>query len=221
MDMNLRRALRAAVAATALAVPARSQMEETAVETTVTERAPAATTTTTERTERRRDWGEVRRGLSLGGRGMYYKPDGAQGEWHGGAQLRFHLNRALALEGSADYRSTRFDAPAGTGEVRVDHYPVMASLLGYLFPHSPITPFVLAGAGWHFTHVDGPGIDETNNRFGPHAGGGLQAFLGRSWSLDGTYRYVWIEDYRSGAALGSKTFTDRGHMWTAALNYHF
>jgi hypothetical protein len=40
--------------------------------------------------------------VSIGGRATYYDPKDASGEWYGGAQVRLHAFRFLALEGSAD-----------------------------------------------------------------------------------------------------------------------
>ena len=156
-------------------------------------------------------------GASIGGRAMYSIPkntDAHDGTWFGGAQLRFYLTHIWAIEGSADYR--RIKVPGG----RIDDFPVQASLLAYLLPNSPVTPFILAGAGWYFIHTDVPGTDHTTNSFGPHVGGGLQWFFQRHWSIDATYRYVWIETNRPDNPLDAN-FTDQGHMITAALNYHF
>jgi opacity protein-like surface antigen len=161
-----------------------------------------------------------RRGISLGGRAMYFQPKNSEagsGDMFGGAQLRFRFARSLALEGSADYR--QISVPGTT----VDVYPVQASLLVYLFPSSPLSPFLLGGGGWYFTHTKGPGgFDSTQNRFGGHAGGGLQIFLTQRWSIDGTYRYVWVESFASrDQNLSEKKFSDQGHMATAGLNFHF
>ncbi|HXC61103.1 MAG TPA: porin family protein [Nitrospiria bacterium] len=155
-------------------------------------------------------------GLSLGGRGAYYDPSDGNASWYGGAQLRLHLGTVFAVEGSVDYRRSKPDP-----STRVDTYPVMASALLYLFP-GRISPFILGGAGWYFTHVDGPGGDNTQQRFGLHAGGGLEVYLNQYWSIDGTYRYVWLEKIKSkDAALLDKDFNDDGHMVTVGLNYHF
>ncbi|MBI2387316.1 MAG: porin family protein [Elusimicrobia bacterium] len=160
-----------------------------------------------------------RPGLSLGGRGAYFKPkDAADGSWSGGAQVRLHLGSAFAIEGSADVRQDRF------GETVVDIVPVQASLLAYLFPGRPVSPYILGGAGWYYTHISdvSPFGDRTDHRFGPHAGAGLQVWFNRHWSIDGSYRYVWLSAYRSRDAshpLG-REIRDRGWMATAALNYH-
>lgn len=167
-----------------------------------------------------RAWtGEVRPGLSLGLNGTYFDPERGDGVWSPGALLRLHFGQIWAIEGAADWRRDRI----GVGDAyQVDTYPIQASLLAYLLPHSPITPYLLGGFGWYMTDVNGPGIDETSDRVGPHAGGGLQLFLGRSLSLDASYRYIWIEDFASAdARLEEKRFNDRGHMIKAGLNFHF
>jgi len=157
--------------------------------------------------------------VSIGGRGMYFDPkDADEGSWQGGAQLRFHLNPVWAIEGSVDYRRDDYNS------TRVDIFPVQASLLAHLIPNARLSPFILGGAGWYFTRVknDTFNVDETDNRFGLHAGGGVQYFLNKYWSLDGTYRYVWLEKFDSkDSALEDKEYSDSGHMITAALNYHF
>lgn len=158
--------------------------------------------------------------LSFGPRATYFVPKNdnwEEGKFYGGAQLRAHFLQALAIEGSADYRRDHF------GSTRVDTYPVQVSLLAYLFPSSPLTPFGLVGGGWYYTHVKGPGgFDDTQNRFGAHAGGGLQFFINRNWSTDATYRYIWLEDIRSkDNNLLDKKFDDRGHMVTLGINFHF
>lgn len=160
-----------------------------------------------------------RPGLSLGGRGMYFKPKDAEGSWSGGAQVRFHLTSAFALEGSADVRQDRF------GDTVVDLIPVQASLLAYLFPGKMVSPYLLGGGGWYYTHIKAgsPFDDRTDHRFGPHAGAGLQAWFNKHWSIDGSWRYVWLSAYRSQDAahpLG-RDIDDSGYMVTGALNFHF
>jgi opacity protein-like surface antigen len=154
---------------------------------------------------------------SIGPRMMRFEAkDSDEANWNVGAQLRFNLTPVVALEGSVDYRQDDF------GPVDLYVYPVQASLLFYL-TEAPVSPFLLGGAGWYFTTIEAPGLpDRTDDRFGLHAGAGLQFMLGEYWSIDGAYRYVWLEEFRSrDAALQDKEFDDSGHMITAALNYHF
>lgn len=160
-----------------------------------------------------------RGGLSIGGRGTYYKPRDIGGKWGGGAQVRLGLGAALALEASADVRQDRL---AGTV---VDTIPVQFSLLAYLLPGKVVSPYLLGGVGWYYTHIsdESPFGDTTDHRFGPHAGAGLQAWLNRYWSIDGSYRYIWLSAYRTRDAahpLG-RDIRDRGWMATGALNFHF
>ncbi len=156
--------------------------------------------------------------FSFGARAAYFRPfDADTGNWYGGAQLRLHVSRVWALEGSVDYRQTTLE------DSRLDVFPVQGSLMVFLTPGYRISPFLLAGGGWYFTHVKGPGTeDETQNRFGPHAGAGLEFFLNRYWSIDSTYRYIWVEDIKSkDTALLDKTFRDQGYIITLAINHHF
>jgi opacity protein-like surface antigen len=101
-------------------------------------------------------------------------------------------------------------------------FPVQASLLLYLLPGQPVSPYILGGGGWYYTHVQGSSASP-QNRFGPHAGAGLEVFLNSHWSVDGDYRYVWNEDVNSqnSAHPLGQNFSDSGFMITAALNYLF
>lgn len=156
-------------------------------------------------------------GVSIGGRAMYFRPKDADGgTLSGGAQLRLHMTSMVALEGSIDYRKETF------GGTVVDVYPVQASLLIYLMPASRLTPFLLGGGGWYYTHVRAP-HERTQYRFGPHAGAGLELTLNRDWSIDGSYRYLWTRDINSEdlAHPAGRNFSDNGFMLTAALNHHF
>jgi hypothetical protein len=77
-------------------------------------------------------------------------------------------------------------------------YPVQVSGLIYPFTTKRLSPFLLGGGGWYYTTVKGPGgFDDTQNRFGLHAGGGLQFWLNNHFSVDSTYRYIWLEKVES------------------------
>jgi opacity protein-like surface antigen len=161
-----------------------------------------------------------RSGLSFGGRAAYYKPkDADSGEWAGGAQVRFHFGPVFAVEGSADFRQQRF------GGTVVDIIPVQASGLLYLLPGKVVSPYVLGGVGWYYTHVKAgsPFNDRTDHRFGPHAGAGLQAWFNKHWSIDGSYRYIWLSKYRTQDAAHpfGRDIDDSGYAVTGALNFHF
>lgn len=158
-------------------------------------------------------------GVSFGPRASYFMPkDSDDDTWSGGAQLRVRPWQGLGFEGSIDYRREKF------GDTRVHVYPVQASVLAYILPTKPFNIFLLGGGGWYYTTVDrpSPNDDTTDHRFGLHAGGGMEYFLSDDWSLDATYRYVWLEDVKSkDANLFDKEFNDSGSQLTAGLNYHF
>jgi len=155
--------------------------------------------------------------ISIGGRATYFDPNDASGKWYGGAQVRLYPFQYLAFEGSVDYRRNDFD---GT---RTHSYPVQVSALIYPLGTTRLAPFILGGGGWYYTTVKAPGnFDDTQNRFGLHAGGGLQFFLNHHWSIDGTYRYIWLEKVQSkDQNIVDKKFNDNGHMVTIGINFHF
>ncbi len=156
--------------------------------------------------------------VSLGGRAMYFDPRDGSGEWYGGGQLRLYPSHYFAFEGSVDYRRNDFN-----GNTRTHTYPVQVSALIYPLGTTRLAPFLLGGGGWYYTTVRGPGgFSDTQNRFGLHAGGGLQFFLNRHWSIDGTYRYIWLERIESrDQNIVDKNFQDSGHMFTIGVNFHF
>jgi opacity protein-like surface antigen len=155
--------------------------------------------------------------FSAGGRATYFDPKEGDSNWFGGGQVRIHPFHFLAVEGSVDYRRTEIHS------TKVRTFPVHGSVLLYPFGTKRLSPFILGGAGWYFTNVEGPGdFDKTQHRFGAHAGGGLQLFLTEFLSLDGTYRHIWLEKIDSrDASLRDKQFRDNGHMVTFGLNLHF
>ncbi len=52
--------------------------------------------------------------------------------------------------------------------------------------------------------------------------GDFRLMLSRNWSVDGSYRFVWLERVQSkDENLQNKKFQDEGHMVTIGLNYHF
>ena len=156
--------------------------------------------------------------FSIGGRATYFDPKEGEDKWFGGAQLRIHPSRYLAIEGSADYRREEFD-----GGTKSHTYPVQGSLLIYPLGTTRVAPFILGGGGWYFSTVDGPGnFSDTQHRFGGHVGGGLQFFISDHFSIDSTYRHIWLERLDSrGQNIEDKKFNDNGHMVTIGLNIHF
>ena len=155
--------------------------------------------------------------FSVGGRATYFDPKEGQSRWFGGGQVRVYPFKYLAFEGSVDYRR---DDTAGS---RIHTYPVQVSALIYPLGQTRLAPFLLGGGGWYYTTVKGPGnFDDTQNRFGFHAGGGLQFFFNNHVSMDSTYRYIWAEDIQSrDLNIKDKNFNGNGQMVTVGLNFHF
>lgn len=159
------------------------------------------------------------RTLSIGPRATYATPkDASGGEWAPGAQLKLHLSSVVGFEGSIDYLKNDF-GPLTT----IKTYPVQASLLAYLMPGGTVSPYLLGGAGLYYSKVTGPlGYENNTSRFGLHAGAGIEVMLNRSLSLDGAYRYVWLESIQSHDANAlDKNYQDAGSMVTIALNLLF
>jgi len=158
--------------------------------------------------------------LSFGPRAVMFTPtDSDSGQWSGGVQGRLHMSPGLALEGSIDYQHNSF----ANGLVTLKSYPILASVLVYLMPGANWSPFLLGGAGWYYAQVDGPaGFSDTSYRFGTHAGAGLEVMLNEDVSIDGTYRYIWLDSLatKTAGAL-DKTYQFSGSMVTLAVNFLF
>ena len=147
---------------------------------------------------------------------MYTSPrEAQQGTLYGEAQLRVHMTSVFALEGLAGYEQNKFSGST------VNVFPVQASLLIYLLPGQRVSPYILGGGGWYYTQVQGQ--SGAQNRFGPHAGAGLEVFLTHCWSIDGSWRYIWNENIHSQDANHpfGQNFNGGGFMVTTAINYHF
>ena len=154
--------------------------------------------------------------LSIGGRASEYVPTDGKGSLQGGGKVQVRLPLLFAIEASADYRKDTF------GATTAKDTPVQLSLLTYFLPKIIVVqPFILAGGGWYHTNVDGPhGFTGHQDRFGPHAGAGLELTITSNLYADATYRYVWLSDLHSVDAAGNGiSYRDRGHMVTVGLNY--
>ncbi len=157
--------------------------------------------------------------LSIGGRATYFDPKGVDGNWFGGAQVRVHLLPVFAVEGSTDYRTTDFASSS-----REDYFPVQVSGLLYLLPGKRLSPFILGGGGWYYSHIARENADDdTDKRFAPHVGGGIQLMVTDDLSVDGSYRYILFDDRAGGSkerTFGDQ-FSDKSHMVTIGINLHF
>ncbi len=109
--------------------------------------------------------------FEVGGHATYTKADGADGSWAGGAQARFRFLGFLGAEGLVDYKRTTYSA-GGVDTLRVEQYPVQASLMIWLTPRTwPVQFYGLGGGGWYYTR---------STFLGPEAGASKHDFA-RVW----------------------------------------
>ena len=134
-------------------------------------------------------------GPEFGLRAGYIKPrDADDGTWFGGIQLRVPLASSLAIEGSIAVHHNEFE----DGDIDVVQYPVQVTALWFLFPESPVCPYLLGGVGWYYTRVSfdgdlGDTEDDTTSFFGAHLGFGVRFAIEKSVVLSADLRYLFIE----------------------------
>ena len=154
---------------------------------------------------------------ALGPRGVFYRPKNADhGAWSPGGQLNVHAGGPYVIQGSADV--AHYTA-AGASWRSV---PLQVTLIDYLTPEDPASFYVLAGYGWYFNRVDGPGA-HSETLAHPHAGAGVELLSGVNWSFDADYRFIWSATYKpwtSDHPFGSN-YQKRGSMITLALTRRF
>lgn len=152
---------------------------------------------------------------SIGPRAVFYRPtDADRGVWAPGAQLRLHLTPAYVLEGSVDF--PRYASSGAAVRATV----IQTTLVGYFYPETTSSPYLLIGGGWYPVRADARYVNPYR-RFGPHVGAGLELILGGSLSLDGSYRYLWTQDvgWSKLGHLFGRDYAKRGFMYTLSLNY--
>ncbi|MFI5361002.1 MAG: outer membrane beta-barrel protein [Elusimicrobiota bacterium] len=154
---------------------------------------------------------------SIGPRYAFFHPDDADhGEWAPGVQLGLHLTPLYSFQASVDF------AHYTSGTTNVRSTPIQATVLGYFSPSgSGLAPYLLLGGGWYPTHADGP--YRPSRLFGPHVGAGMTIPIGRNWSIDGSYRFMWMEtigwSVMNPQHMFGEDFAVRGHMFTIGVNY--
>lgn len=135
--------------------------------------------------------------FELGGHATYTKAEHADGSWTGGAQFRWRFAGVLGAEGLVDYKRTTYSF-AGVDTLRVEQYPVQASLMIWLTPRTwPVQIYGLGGGGWYYTRSTYLGPESalgstTSHEFGGHAGGGLEILAGQRVAFYGDARWVWM-----------------------------
>lgn len=96
----------------------------------------------------------------------------------------------IGVEAAIDYRKDNLG-----GDVSVKTWPVTASLL--IYPFTPI--YGLAGFGWYNATVEYPVLgstkSNTSTQLGYHLGAGLEIPVSPNVSLNGEFRYIFL-DYK-------------------------
>ncbi|HYF01573.1 MAG TPA: porin family protein [Planctomycetota bacterium] len=139
---------------------------------------------------------EKRTEFTLGPRVGYLKTrDAERGTWLVGVQARLRILKFLGAEASVGYHQDEFL----DGDVRVHTYPVELTGMIYPFPDLAFELYGLAGVGWYYTRftfhdslstVD----DETDSQFGVHVGAGAAVDLTRRVSLNGDFRWIFLDE---------------------------
>jgi opacity protein-like surface antigen len=125
-------------------------------------------------------------------------------------QGKYYLTDMFAAEAAVDYRHESFPGATARGG------SVQASLLA-AFPFGRFSAFPLAGAGYYLERLEGTDYHRNLGRFGPHLGGGIEMRFSDAWSVDATYRHIWLSDLD----VPGRTFTRSGDQLTFGLNHRF
>lgn len=119
----------------------------------------------------------------------FYSPGGTNQTFTGiGLNLRHHFDERLAIEGTVGAFRAQDATAANPYAVRA--YPVQASVLGYVFPRSPLKFYGLAGATLEESNVADTTANKSWNysRAGGHVGVGAELVTGRvTWQMDTRY----------------------------------
>ena len=119
----------------------------------------------------------------------FYSPGGTNTSFAGyGVNLRHPLDERLSLEASLGVFNAQNATFGNPWSVRA--YPVSASVLGYLFPRSPLRLYGIAGGTLEHSTLDDASTGESFawNRSGAHLGAGLELQTGRvTWQMDTRY----------------------------------
>lgn len=127
--------------------------------------------------------------FGLGFRGGWYKANDADdGKIYGGLQARWKIFPALAIEGSADYRTEE----TYPNNRKITSYPVLVSALFYLIPRARVSPYLLGGVGWYYSKLEDNQGTTWSNDFGAHLGAGLDIPIAPNVVFNADFRYYFL-----------------------------
>lgn len=139
---------------------------------------------------------EAPSGLSVGVHVGYFEMrDAEEGELFYGIHARLHFLKYLAAEASIDIAKADFI----DDDAQFDIIPVQVTGMIFPFPEWPVSPYLLAGAGWYYTQVEYSGSlaglsDDTESVFGAHIGAGAEIRLGSHLMIHLDLRYIFIDE---------------------------
>lgn len=162
--------------------------------------------------------------FGFGPRANYWnQKDAEEGTWFVGGQFRWRVSEPIALEASVDGHRDEFE----NEDIEVFTIPVQASLLLHPLGDARLSPYGIGGVGWYFTRIHFEGAlkdldDQTDDRFGLHAGAGLDFALTPKVTLNGDFRYVWLEEFETDDEdILDKEFDQSGPMATVGVTFYF
>ncbi len=128
--------------------------------------------------------------VTLGAGAVRYEPGDGDPRWGPRGTARYFFNERWAAEGALQYVNEAF--PNGL----TAHTGAVQGTLMYLFGRGALHVEPLAGVGGYFSRVDGNAFHRNLERFAPHVGVALEAWLGKDqiWSIAGSWRHVWLPD---------------------------
>jgi outer membrane protein W len=132
---------------------------------------------------------------TLGIHGSYTRAADAD-KWMpgGGVQIRSRFLTFLGSEFLVDYRRDDY-VVNGQRVLKVEQIPFQFSLIVYI-PLGVLRPYALGGGGYYYTRstADGPVLveDTRENKWGGHAGAGLEIQFGPKFFLHADARYVFL-----------------------------
>ena len=153
----------------------------------------------------------------------FYSPGGTGTSFAGyGVNLRHPLDERLTIEGSLGVFNAQNASMGNPYSVRA--YPMSASVLGYLFPRSPLRVYGLAGATLEHSTVDdaSTGRSFAYNRPGAHMGVGLELQTGRvSWQMDTRYILFGTRPSDNGSQPPAPFTGSDAHLFRLGASMYF
>lgn len=152
--------------------------------------------------------------------GFYKSEDAEDGRGFLGFQARFKFTEVFVGELSIDWRRDTYHLGGGD-ELIVTQYPVLLSAIFNILPSSPITPYVILGAGWYninqsYDYGD-DNFDDNTQEFGYHLGGGVDFRFKPSMALNADVRYNMLEFEHNN---GSDEFDAGGWIFSTGLTFY-